>query len=198
MPDIGLGIAAADRAVTLRINGPLVGDILGIFQIDSALPSEKSCMTCISCRHYAIKEVNATRNCFNDIRRCSHAHEITRFVFWQYLVHDFNHLVHLFGRFAHCETAYSVAIGFMFGDIFCRAFSEFWIYAALYDREQRLVIVINRFSLVETFPAAVEPAMCSFHRLFSIAEVGGAWSTFIESHDAVSYTHLTLPTSDLV
>ena len=71
VPDIGTAVAAADGAVTVGIDGPLIQLVLGVFQIDGSIPGKQSGMPGVSRRHDTVEEINAPGNGLDDIGRSS-------------------------------------------------------------------------------------------------------------------------------
>ena len=133
-------------------------------------------------RHYTVEHVDTAFNAFQNIYRSPDSHEVARTVGRKYLIDYFNHFVHLFSRFAYCQSADCVSIGIFRCDVFCRAAAQVRINATLYDREERLLVTVLRFRFVETGDTAVQPAVSQFHRFLRIIIIGSSGSTFIESH----------------
>ena len=52
----------------------------------------------------------------------------------------------------------------------------------LYDGEQALLVAIERFCLIETLDATVEPTLCQAQRFLSIFVIALAWRTLIKGH----------------
>ena len=61
VPDIGSGIAAADRTITLGVDRLQIFGVLCILQVNGAIPCKQTGMASIPGRHNTVKEVYASR-----------------------------------------------------------------------------------------------------------------------------------------
>ena len=64
---IGTGIAPADRAVTLRVDGAVVAGVLGVFQVDAPLPGKQLRVPRVARGHDAVEEVHAPGDGLDDV-----------------------------------------------------------------------------------------------------------------------------------
>ena len=86
-------------------------------------------------RHHTVKHIYSEADVFQDICRCSHTHEIPRFVFWQDGTCTCSMFVHFFSGFTNTKASNGITVRIFTCDIFCRFISEVFVGRALDDRE---------------------------------------------------------------
>src|SRR2546428_4623507 len=107
--DVGSAESRASGAVAFRIEWSRIGAILGALDVQAPLAGEGGAISAHSSRSHAVEQVHASTNCFDQIFRESHSHQIARVRFWQRVVDDFDHLVHRVLFLADRESADSEA-----------------------------------------------------------------------------------------
>ena len=104
MMQIGLGVDTV-YLTTIRINrGKIVFPFL-VPHIHRALIGEKHGVSPVSGWHHTVEHIDASLDGFEDILRCTDAHQVAGSVFRQNIIHHLNHLIHYFGRFAYGQSA---------------------------------------------------------------------------------------------
>ena len=98
-------------------------------------------MAAVTAWIYAVKEVNTTFNTFQDICRCSHTHQVSRFILRKIGDYRIQDPVHLFMGFSNCQTADSIAIQIHFRDRFGMLNTDIFINSTLVDSKQKLFFV---------------------------------------------------------
>ena len=178
----------------LRIDGREIVLPFLIAHIHCPFVGEQHRITSIAGGHHTVEHIHATLDGFEDVLRRTDSHQITGTVLGQDLIHHLDHLIHHLRRLTHSQTTNRGAstvvqlcqhITHMLGSIL----AQILISTALYDGEQCLVIAIDRFSLVETFHASFQPALCQPQTLFGILVVALSWRTFVERHHDVGANH---------
>ena len=74
MPDISAAVGAANRTITMFVNGLVIQLIFRIVQITDAIPGEQMPMACVACGHNTVKEVYTAPYRFDNVRRRADSH----------------------------------------------------------------------------------------------------------------------------
>src|SRR5260370_6184831 len=109
MTKISAGVAAANAAEAVRIDGPLILSIARVLDEHAAFAGVEAGMTRGASGEDAIHHVNAERNVIRDLLGATDAHEITRAVTRQQLRYFAGHYDGDFVRLADSETPDSIA-----------------------------------------------------------------------------------------
>ena len=115
---------------------------------------------------YAVKEVHAPVNRFQDIGRSSHAHQIYRLVLRQAGHCHIQNMVHLLVALAHRQSAHCITVQVHFPYSPCMLHTYLIHHAALVDAEQQLLTVHRVRQGVKTLHlglAARQPAGGALH-----------------------------------
>ena len=139
--DICTGEVAAGGAVTLGVKRQWVSLIALVCGVHDAVPSEYSCVTCISAGHYAVEKVYSPCHALDDVGGSSHAHKVAYLIFGHYGAEDIKDMIHLLSRLAHCKAAHSVAVHIKLCYLFHMAQSQVIENRALIYSEKQLVLV---------------------------------------------------------
>ena len=97
MPQIRSRTAATDGTVALAVNGRGVAFILGIVEVDDALPREQVSVAAVTRGHDAIEQVDAPCNALDEVGGGADAHEIADLVRGDVLFQHVEDVVHHFG-----------------------------------------------------------------------------------------------------
>jgi hypothetical protein len=89
------------KEVAICLNRREVVFPLFVAHIDDAIFGKKHAVAGITGRHYAVEHINPQRDIFQNIHRCTHAHQVSGLALGEDIAHNFGHGVHLFGRFAN-------------------------------------------------------------------------------------------------
>ena len=109
-------------------------------------------MTCISARHYAVKEVHASVNSLDYVCLCANAHKISRLILRHKRLDLFDNVIHHLSRLTYSKTAYSKArTVFHFSYALHMLDTKILISTALIDTEQHLMLVYSLLKSVEPF-----------------------------------------------
>ena len=135
--------------------------------------------------HYAVEHINTALDGLEQVLGSSYAHQVARLVLWQNLIHHLDHFVHHLGRLAYGKTADGISVGSLVGNVLGCFAAQLWESTTLDDREEALLITVERFCLVEALDAAVEPALGHLQTLLRIHKVALSGRTLIESHHDV-------------
>ncbi len=141
---------AAVRIYRTEIYLPLL-----VAHVHRTVVGEEHGVAAVAGRHYAVEHVHASLDGFENVLRCSYAHEIARLVLRQDFVHHLYHLVHHLGRLAYGKSADGISVGSLVGNVLGCFAAQFGEGAALHDREETLLISVERFGFVEALDAAV-------------------------------------------
>ena len=142
-------------------------------------------MAAVTAWIYAVKEINTTFNTFQNICRCSHTHQVSRFILrkiWNYRIQD---SVHLFMGFSNCQTANRIAIQIHFRDCFGMLNTDIFINSTLVDSKQKLFFVNGIRQTVQSCHFCFttgKPSCGSVYRLLHIIPVSHTAGTFIKCH----------------
>src|SRR5260370_36152858 len=109
MTKISAGVAAANAAEAVRIDGPLILSIARVLDEHAAFAGVEAGMTRGASGEDAIHHVNAERNVIRDLLGATDAHEITRAVTRQQRRYVGGHCAGDFVRLADSETPDSIA-----------------------------------------------------------------------------------------
>ncbi len=183
--EIGSGVEGVHGCRAVGVDGCEVGFPLLVAEVHDAFGGEEHGVAAVAGGHDAVKHVHAPFYAFEQIGRCAHSHEVAGAVLGKDVVDHFYHLVHHFGWFAHGQSAYGVAVGPFLGHELCRLASQVGVGASLHDGEETLVVAILGLGLVESLPAAVQPAVGQSQALLGIVVVAGARGTLVEGHHDV-------------
>ena len=175
-----------NKAVAFRVDRREVISPFFVFHIHNAIAGEEHTIATIACRHYAVEHIHSTFDAFEQIGWSAYSHQISWFVFWQYVVYHLNHFIHFFGRFAYGKTADGITFTTLVGNEFSRFSTQFGIYTALNDREESLTITIFVRRRVEAFQSAFQPTVSAFHRVFGIFIVCRTRCALVECHHNIS------------
>ena len=135
--------------------------------------------------HHAVEHIDTSLDGFEDVLWCTYSHQVARLVLWQNLVDHLYHLIHHLGRFSYGKTADGISVCSLVGNKLGCFSSQLWEGTTLHDREETLVVTIERFGLIETLETTVQPALCHLKALLGILEVALSWRTLVESHHDV-------------
>ena len=80
MPQVGTGIALANSAFAVFIDGALIARVAGVFDEQSAVIGEEEAVASAACGEDAVHHVDALRNEVEDLFRLADAHEVVGFV----------------------------------------------------------------------------------------------------------------------
>ena len=138
MAEVGAGIAAADRAITERVDGAGVPFIFLIPDVQDAGPGEQMAVTSVSRGHDTVEEVDAPRHALDDISRRSDAHQITGLVLRHIFLHRLDGIVHLLVRLPYGQSADGIARQIELRDLFHMSDTKVMEHRALIDAKQHL------------------------------------------------------------
>ena len=183
---IGLRVYAVNVA-TVGVDGREVVLPLLVAHVHRSLIGEQHRIATIAGGHDAVEHVDATLNGLQDVLWCTDAHQVARTVLGQDVVDHLNHLVHHLRRFTDSQstdacTASVVQLAQHVTDMLGSVLSEVFIGAALHNGEQRLVVAIQRFRLVEALHATLQPALGQPERVLGILVVALSWWTLVKGH----------------
>ena len=133
---------------------------LFVAHVHRALVGKQHGVAPVSGRHHAVEHVYTTLDSFENVLRCTNAHEVTGLIFGQYLVYNLYHLIHHLGWFANCQPADSVSIGTFIGYMLGRLLSKVFVSTTLYNGKEALLIAIKWLRFVKTFETAIQPTLC--------------------------------------
>ena len=156
-----------------------------VAHIHYAILGEKHSVASVARRHHAVHHVDAALDCLENICRRTDSHKITGLVFWQYLIDNLDHLIHLLRRLANCQTANGIAVGTKIGDKLGRLLTKVFIDTALHNREICLTVAIFAIGCLIVVPSEAQPAQSQRQRLFGILIVGIARRTLVKRHHYV-------------
>ena len=128
--------------------------------------------------------------------RRADTHQVAGLVLRQNLIDHLNHLIHHLRRFTNGQSANGITVSSLVGHVLGSFAAQVLISTALYDGEQRLLIAVERFCLIEPLDATVKPALGQPQRLLGILVVALSWRTFVKGHhdvganDALSIHHV--------
>lgn len=74
MAQISTRMSLARGTVAFRIDRAQITLIFCIIQVDDPIPGEQVPMACVTAWHYAVKQINASADAFQDVPRRSDAH----------------------------------------------------------------------------------------------------------------------------
>ena len=135
---IGPGIIAAHRTVAALTDGPLIGLVLLVEDVDGPLPGEELAVAAVSGGHHAVKKVHAPGHRFDDVAGSAHTHEVTGLVLGHVGLHGVDDLIHHFCGFAHGQAADGIAVAVYLGDLLHVPDPQVREGGALVDAEEHL------------------------------------------------------------
>ena len=185
MTDIGSAVMLACRTLTAFFDRTCVQFIFCIEQIHLSMIGIYMSMTTVTAWIYAVKEINSTFNTFQNIGRCSHTHQVSRFILRKIGDYRIQDPVHLFMGFSNCQTADSIAIQIHFRDRFGMLNTDIFINSTLVDSKQKLFFVNGIRQTVQSrhfrFTAG-KPSCGPIYRFLHIIPVSHTAWTFIKCH----------------
>lgn len=153
--EVCLGCYAVDIA-TIRINRAEIHFPFLIAHVHGAIIGEQHGISSVSGRHDAVKHINPSFDGFQNVLWSTYSHEIARLVLRKNLIDHLYHLIHHFCRFTYGKTTDGISVGTLVGYILSCFSSQFREGTSLYDREETLVVAIERFCLIEALDATVQ------------------------------------------
>ena len=139
-------------------------------------------MTAGTRRHHTVEHIHAEGDIFEDVDRCTNAHEVAGLVGGELTAAMVGHLVHHFGRLAYGNATDGDAVAIVLDNFLHGAAAQILENAALHDGKQRLVVTVFRFGMFVVLPTAVEPAEGDVERLAGILVVARIGRAFIKCH----------------
>src|SRR5690349_14189956 len=100
MADIRSREATARGTVAPFIERARIGAKLSALDVDASLGRERRAVPSHARRRDAIEEIDTATHTFDEILRKAHAHQVSRPIVWQRVVHDLENAVHVRLRFA--------------------------------------------------------------------------------------------------
>ena len=175
----------ACRTLTAFFDRTCVQFIFCIEQIHLSMIGIYMSMAAVTAWIYAVKEVNSSLNTFQNICRCSHTHQVSRFILRKIGDYRIQDPVHLFMGFSNCQTADSIAIQIHFRDRFGMLNADIFINSTLVDSKQKLFFVNGIRQTVQSrhfcFTAG-KPSCGPVYRFLHIIPVSHTAGTFIKCH----------------
>ena len=92
-------------AAARHIDGPLVGLVARVADLQVAEAREQMAVACVARRHHAVEHVDAGGHTFDQVFRRAHAHQVTRLVGRQAVRRVRHDALHLGLGLAHADTA---------------------------------------------------------------------------------------------
>ena len=185
MANIGPAEPAAYGTVALRVDGPLIGHIFGVFQIDGALPGIKPGVPGIPGRHNTVKKVHTPGNRLDDVGRGTHSHQVTGLIHRHIGLYGFYDIVHLLRCFSNRKAADGVAGQIQIRDPLHVLHPEIRIGAALIDAPQHLLWIHCIRQTVQPrvlFLASNQPAVGPINTLFHVIPGGRVFNALVKGH----------------
>mgnify|MGYP004421247079 CR=1 FL=1 len=150
-----------------------------------AFACEQHGVPSVSGRHYTIEHIHSASYAFQKVSRCAHAHQIAGLFLRNYQVKQFQHLVHLLGRFTHGQSSYRDT---GIGELECvlgRLRPKVRIDTALDYGEECLGIAVERLRLVEVLRIPLEPILSEFQGIARIFVSRVTRTALVECHHNV-------------
>ena len=185
MADVGAGEIAADRAVTVLVNGALVPLIFQILDVDDAVPGKQMAVAGIPAGHHTVKQVDAAVDRLDDVAGGAHAHQIPDLVLRGMFLHRADDLIHHIGRFSHSQASQRVAVQVVFRNLLHVLHTKIQIGAALVDAEQQLVRIDCQAFLFQPGHlclATQQPPGGTGAAVFGILVLRGVFDALIKGH----------------
>ena len=140
-------------------------------------------------RHHAVKEINAPCNAFNNVGRCSNAHQVSGLICRHIWLHCFNDAVHLLCSLPYRQTADGIAGKVQIRNALHMVHTNIGIGAALIDAPKHLLGVHRVRQAVEPCIlrlAADQPAVGPVYAFLNIIPGCGILNTLVEGHADVT------------
>ena len=190
---VSLGVYAVDFAA-IRIDRREIVLPLLVAHVHRAFVGKEHGVSAVTGWHHAVEHIHAALNAFENVLRCTNAHQVTWARLGQNLIYHLNHLVHHLSRLAYGQTAdrgttaivkLAQHVANMLGCILAQVL----IGTTLNDREQRLVVAVQGLGLVESLNAALQPSLSEAQAVLGIFVVALAWRALVERHHDIGANH---------
>ena len=185
MVQIGAAVLRVHKGVAAGVYGREVVRPFGVAHVKHALGGEEHGVAAVARGHHAVEHIHAALYGFEDIYRRANAHEIARAVGGQNVIHHLYHLVHLFRRLAHGQSADGVALRAEVAHELGTLAAQLGIDATLHDGEECLAVTVFRFCFMKTLPTAFHPAVRQVEALACVGKVCRSRRALVESHHDV-------------
>ena len=142
-------------------------------------------MSSVTAWIYAVKEIHTSVYRFQNIRRRSDSHQISRFGNRKTRNYCIQDPVHLFMCLTNCESADCVSIQIHLCNLLCMLNTDIFIDTPLIDSEKHLMFVdriIKRIESCHLFFTSCEPSRCTLYRCLHIFPFRYTGRTFIKCH----------------
>ena len=185
MADVRAREVLAGWAVAVNVERKLVELVFCVVQVADSVKGERLTVPRVAAGHYAVEQVNSSRDRFKNIRRGSHAHKVADFVLRRVGLDLFDNLVHNLGRLAHGKSADCVAVKVKLCNLLHMINAQILVCTALINAEKHLLPVdctLERVKVAHTLLAPFQPARCAVYAVLCISVGGGVLNTFVKRH----------------
>ena len=153
-----------------------------VFHVHGAIISKEHGIAAVARWHHTVEHVYTSFYCLKDVLRSTYPHEVAWTVLGKYLVYNLNHLIHHLRWLPDSQSANGVTVGTLVSYKHSGLASKVFKRAPLHDREEALLVSVQRFSLIKVLNTTVKPSLCHRKTLLCILIIALSWGTFVERH----------------